>query len=78
MSFIFLLKMFRQVIDGLEHLMAKGYYHGNFSLMDTYYQQRDSEATVKLRNFKRISKKTITVSNIFSLSIYVVWMQPIK
>lgn len=66
--------MLRQIIDGLEHLMVKGYYHGNFNLMDTCYQQRGGETTVKLRNFKLISKEIITVSNIFSLSMYFVWM----
>ncbi|TVU17410.1 hypothetical protein EJB05_33446 [Eragrostis curvula] len=48
-------KIVWQIIDGLEHLMINGYYHGNFTLLDTYYNQRGDDILVKLTNFRKKS-----------------------
>lgn len=52
----FVVIMFRQILGGLEHLMNMGYYHGNFSLKGTYYQeQKRGEICVKLACFQKRS-----------------------
>lgn len=44
-----------QIIDGIEQLRVSGHYHGNFSLVNTYYiMDMDSGALkVKLANFRK-------------------------
>lgn len=52
----FVVTLFRQIVDGLEHLMNLGHYHGNFSLKGTYYhQQKHGSISVKLAGFEKKS-----------------------
>ncbi|KAK3137417.1 hypothetical protein QOZ80_5BG0451940 [Eleusine coracana subsp. coracana] len=56
----------RQIIGGLEFLMLKGHYHGNFSLKSTYYHlEKDTgDICVKLSCFvKKGGKKTVCQKN---------------
>ncbi|XP_044436045.1 uncharacterized protein [Triticum aestivum] len=43
----------RQIVEGLDELRSHGYYHGNFSLNNTYYQMEGSKIIVKLANFQQ-------------------------
>ncbi|TVU17405.1 hypothetical protein EJB05_33440 [Eragrostis curvula] len=56
----------RQIIEGLEHLKNKGYYHGNFSLKNTYYRINNVTGVicVKLACFiKKGGKKSLWQTN---------------
>ena len=46
---------FSQIIDGIEQLRVSGHYHGNFSLVNTYYiiDMDSGELKVKLTNFRK-------------------------
>ncbi|KAK3140634.1 hypothetical protein QOZ80_5AG0403590 [Eleusine coracana subsp. coracana] len=48
----------KQILDGLEYLMYRGRYHGNFSLKSTYYHRRPNGIIcAKLTGFKEKDQK---------------------